>query len=155
MSKTNALRILDTNGIKYSTKEYEFNEDEIDAISVANKINESPEIVFKTLVAKGDKSGYVVFVLPGNYDLDLKKAAKVSNNKSVELIKLKDLQSLTGYLRGGCSPIGMKKQFPTYIDETAILFDDIYCSAGVRGIQVKINPNDLIEVVDGEFADII
>ena len=155
MSKTNALRILDANAIKYSTKEYDFNEDEIDAISVANKINESPEIVFKTLVAKGDKSGYVVFVLPGNYDLDMKKAAKVSENKSVELIKLKDLQTLTGYLRGGCSPIGMKKQFPTYVDETAILYDEIYCSAGVRGMQVKINPNDLVEIVDGEFADII
>lgn len=155
MSKTNALRILDANGIKYSTKEYDFNEDEIDAISVANKINESTEIVFKTLVAKGDKSGYVVFVLPGNFDLDMKKAAKVSNNKSVELIKLKDLQTLTGYLRGGCSPIGMKKQFPTYVDETAILYDEIYCSAGIRGMQVRINPNDLVQLIDGEFADII
>lgn len=154
MSKTNAVRILESMKIDFDTVEYQSNDDEIDAISVANKINADPEIVFKTLVSVGDKSGPCVFVIPGNFELNLKKAAFVSGNKKVELIKLKELQPLTGYIRGGCSPIGMKKLFPTYIDETALLNDYIYCSAGIRGMQLKIKPGDLCEVVEGNFADI-
>lgn len=155
MAKTNALRLLEAQKIEYDTIEYESSENEIDAISVAKKIGEEPEIVFKTLVAQGDKNGAVVFVIPGNYDLDLKKAAKESGNKKVELIKLKDLQPLTGYIRGGCSPIGMKKLFPTYIDESAEIYDHIFCSAGVRGMQLKIKPSDLCKIINGSFADLI
>ena len=155
MAKTNAVRLLDSKKIDYDTGEYEFKEEEIDAISVARKIGEEPEIVFKTLVAAGDKSGHIVFVIPGNYDLDLKKAAKASGNKKVELIKLKDLQSLTGYIRGGCSPIGMKKLFPTFIDETAEMYDFIFCSAGVRGMQLKIEPIKLTEVTEAELVELI
>lgn len=155
MAKTNAIRLLETQKIKYDTTEYEFNEEEIDAVSVARKIKEDPEIVFKTLVAIGDKTGHVVFVIPGNYDLDLRKAAKVSGNKKVELIKLKELQPLTGYIRGGCSPIGMKKLFPTFIDETAELYDKFFCSAGVRGIQLKIDPQDLKKLINAQFCELI
>lgn len=155
MAKTNAVRLLEAQKIKYDTVEYEFNEEEIDAVSVARKIDEEPEIVFKTLVATGDKTGHIVFVIPGNYDLDLKKAAKASGNKKVELIKLKDLQPLTGYIRGGCSPIGMKKLFPTYIDETAELYDELFCSAGVRGMQLKIDPQELKNIINARFCELI
>ncbi|MFA8342531.1 MAG: Cys-tRNA(Pro) deacylase [Rhodothermaceae bacterium] len=155
MAKTNAVRLLEAQKIKYDTVEYEFNEEEIDAVSVARKIGEEPEIVFKTLVATGDKTGHIVFVIPGNYDLDLKKAAKASGNKKVELIKLKDLQPLTGYIRGGCSPIGMKKLFPTYIDETAELYDELFCSAGVRGMQLKIDPQELKNIINARFCELI
>lgn len=155
MKKTNAVRILESNNIEFELFEYEFNEDEIDAVSVANKINAPAEAVFKTLVAIGDKSGYVVFIIPGNAELNLKKAAKVSGNKSVEMIKAKDLLSVTGYIRGGCSPIGMTKKYPSYLEETSQLFEKIYFSAGVRGMQVKVSPHDLVKVTDSTFADII
>lgn len=155
MTKTNAMRILESLNINYEIAEYEFNEDEIDAVSVARKINAEPEIVFKTLVARGDKTGINVFVIPGNFDLNLKKAAHASGDKKIELIKLKELQPLTGYIRGGCSPVGMKKLFTTFIDETAMLNDFIYCSAGVRGIQLKINPEDLEKAVGAILTDLI
>lgn len=154
MTKTNAVRLLEQLKVDFDTVEYESNEDEIDAISVANKINQSPEIVFKTLVARGDKTGECVFVIPGDAELDLKKAAKASGNKKIDLIRLKELQPLTGYIRGGCSPVGMKKLLPTFIDELAQLYDEIYCSAGKRGMQLKIKPNDLLKVVEGEFVEI-
>jgi Cys-tRNA(Pro)/Cys-tRNA(Cys) deacylase len=155
MKKTNAVRIIESRNIKFETKEYEFSEDEIVAVSVANKIGVAPETVFKTLVAKGDKSGYVVFVIPGNAELNLKKAASVSGNKSVEMIKAKDLLSVTGYVRGGCSPIGMTKKFPTYIEETSQLFDNIYFSAGVRGMQILLPPSDLAVASEAVFADLV
>lgn len=155
MKKTNTVRILESKNLKFETKEYEVNEDEIDAVSVANKIGAPPETVFKTLVAKGDKSGYVVFVIPGNAELNLKKAASASGNKSVEMIKAKDLLTVTGYIRGGCSPIGMTKKFPTYIEETSQLFDTIYFSAGVRGMQILLPPSGLADVTEGVFADLI
>jgi Cys-tRNA(Pro)/Cys-tRNA(Cys) deacylase len=155
MKKTNAVRILESNNIPFELFEYEFNEDEIDAISVAGKINVPPEMVFKTLVATGDKTGIVVFVIPGNAELNLKKAAKVSRNKSVEMIKAKDLLSVTGYIRGGCSPIGMLKKYPTYIEETSQLFDRIYASAGLRGMQMKLSPFDLAKITEAEFSDLI
>ena len=155
MPKTNALRILEAAGVAVSTCEYEVDEEALDAVTVARKIGAEPETVFKTLVASGDRTGHLVFVIPGNFELDLKKCAAVSGNKKVEMIKVKELQPLTGYIRGGCSPVGMKKQFPTFIDETAQLCDTIYVSAGVRGMQVKIRPDDLLRVADATYADII
>jgi Cys-tRNA(Pro)/Cys-tRNA(Cys) deacylase len=155
MTKTNAVRILESKKIKFKTFEYEFDENELDAISVARKISANPETVFKTLVARGDKNGINVFVIPGNFELNLKKAATASGNKKVELIKVKELLPLTGYIRGGCSPIGMKKNFPTYIDESAQLFEEIYVSAGVRGMQIYLSPEDLLNICVGEFADLI
>ncbi len=155
MSKTNAIRILESRGISYSTSEYEVSEAELDAVSVAGKIGAPPETVFKTLVTIGDKTGYNVFVIPGNCELDLKKAARASGNRKIEMIKMKDLLPVTGYIRGGCSPIGMKKQFPTFIDETAQLYDEIHVSPGVRGTQVKLSPLDLKNVIDAEFADLV
>lgn len=155
MKKTNAVRILESNNIKFELFEYEFREDEIDAVSVAGKINAPPETVFKTLVAEGDKTGFVVFVIPGNAELNLKKAAAASGNKRVEMIKAKDLLSVTGYIRGGCSPIGMTKKYPTYIEETSQLFDKIHASSGVRGMQMKLSPFDLANITDAEFADLI
>lgn len=153
--KTNAIRILESRNILHSTIEYESNEEEIDAISVAHKINVEPEMVFKTLVARNEKNELLVFVIPGNFELNLKKAASASGSKKIEMIKVKELQPLTGYIRGGCSPIGMKKQFPTFIDETAQLYDKIYCSAGVRGMQINLSPIDLSVVTQSAFADLI
>lgn len=155
MSKTNAIRILEAKGITHETYEYEFSEDEIDAISVAAKIGADKESVFKTLVTRGDRNGINVFCIPADTELNLKKAAAASGNKSIEMIKMKELLPLTGYIRGGCSPIGMKKEHPTYIDETAQLFDQIYVSAGIRGMQVKLNPDELRSLVNAEYADLV
>ncbi|MBQ5925861.1 MAG: Cys-tRNA(Pro) deacylase, partial [Paludibacteraceae bacterium] len=126
-----------------------------DAGHVAESLGENIEQVFKTLVLKGDKSGYFVCVIPGNHEVDLKKAAKVSGNKNCDLIPMKDLLPTTGYIRGGCSPIGMKKPFPTYIHTTAADFDHIYISAGVRGLQIQIAPTDLITVSNATICNII
>jgi Cys-tRNA(Pro)/Cys-tRNA(Cys) deacylase len=152
--KTNAVRILESRHIPHVIVAYESDDEAIDAVSVAHKIAAEEESVFKTLVARGDKTGINVFCLPGNFDLDLKKAAAASGNKSVELIAVKELQPLTGYIRGGCSPIGMKKQFPTYIDDTAKLYDRIYVSAGMRGQQILISPLDLADVAEAHFAEL-
>lgn len=155
MSKTNAIRILELKGIEFQTVKYDFNENELDAASVAKKVKAEPETVFKTLVARGNKTGINVFCIPGNYELNLKKAAKVSGNKSIELVKVKELLPLTSYIRGGCSPIGMKKKYPTFIDETAQLFEKIYISAGVIGTQIIISPNQLSELIGSEYVDLI
>lgn len=155
MLKTNAIRILEKNKIKFSTSEYEVDESALDAVTVAEKIGAEIESVFKTLIARGDKNGINVFVIPGNFELDLKKAAKISGNKKIEMIKMKELLPLTGYIRGGCSPIGMKKLYPTFIDETSQLYEQIYISAGVRGMQINLKSDDLLEVVEAEYADII
>lgn len=155
MSKTNAIRILEVNNIKYSTASYIVDAEKLDAVTVAHQINADPECVFKTLVTRGDKNGINVFCIPGNLELNLKKAASASNNKKVEMIKVKEITEITGYIRGGCSPVGMKKDFPTYIDETAQLFDEIYISSGMRGMQIKVSPNDLCEVIKGSFFDLI
>lgn len=155
MQKTNAMRILESNNISYKYFEYDVDENDLSGVTVAKKINASKDEVFKTLVASGDKTGYCVFCIPVEFELNLKKAAYASSNKSVELIKQKDLLNITGYIRGGCSPIGMKKQFPTYLDETAQLFDEIFVSAGIRGIQIKLNPNDLSKLLNAHFADLI
>lgn len=155
MNKTNAVRILESKKIEHEVMEYGTSDDEIDAVSVAKKIGAEIESVFKTLVTRGDKTGINVFCIPANCELNLKKAAQASGNKNIEMTKMVELLPLTGYIRGGCSPIGMKKQFPTFIDETSQLFEKIYVSAGVRGMQVKLSPIDLKELVEAEFADII
>jgi Cys-tRNA(Pro)/Cys-tRNA(Cys) deacylase len=155
MSKTNAIRILESKNINFETQSYEVDENDLSGITVANKIGADPETVFKTLVCIGDKTGNVVFCIPVITELNLKKAATVSNNKKVEMIKLNELLPLTGYVRGGCSPIGMKKLFPTFIDETAQLFENIFVSAGVRGTQIKINPDSLLDIINGRYADLI
>lgn len=144
MTKTNVMRLLDAAGVHYRTAEYEYDESDLSGQHAAEQLDLPAEQVFKTLVARGDKSGPVVFCIPVLDELDLRRAAAVSGNKKVELIHLKELLPLTGYLRGGCSPIGMKKKFPTYIDETCILFDEIAVSAGARGKQIILSPDDLI-----------
>lgn len=153
--KTNAIRILESNRIPHSIIEYAVNENELDAVSVAHKINFEPERVFKTLVARNEKNEVMVFVIPGNYELDLKKAASASSSKRIDMIKVAEILPLTGYIRGGCSPIGMKKQYPIFIDNSAELFDSISVSGGMRGIQIIINPYDLLRVVKAKFADLI
>jgi Cys-tRNA(Pro)/Cys-tRNA(Cys) deacylase len=154
MSKTNAIRILEANKIPHTTHIYEVDED-LTGITVANKIGADPDSVFKTLVAVGDNNSIFVFCLPVTAELNLKKAASASGNKKLEMLKMKDLFPITGYIRGGCSPIGMKKKFPAYIDETARLFEKIFVSAGIRGTQVCLSPLDLQELIEAEFADII
>ncbi len=153
MSKTNVIRILETNKIYHTIHNYEVDED-LSGITVANKIGAEPDSVFKTLVTIGDKKNINVFCIPVTTELNLKKAASVCGNKKIEMLKMKDLLLTTGYIRGGCSPIGMKKKFPTYIDETAQLFEKIYVSAGVRGTQVYISPLDLQNITEAIFADI-
>ncbi|MBN1449031.1 MAG: Cys-tRNA(Pro) deacylase [Bacteroidetes bacterium] len=152
--KTNATRILECHNIPHEQITYDSSDGEIDAITVADKIGAEHEQVFKTLVARGDKTGVVVFCVPGPLELDLKKAAAASGNKKVEMIAVKELLPLTGYVRGGCSPIGMKKQYPTWIDETALLFESIYVSAGAHGAQILIAPRHLADLIDAVFADI-
>ena len=153
--KTNAVRILEANNIPHTTVTYEVNETDLSGITVANKIGIDAERVFKTLVTRGDKNGINVFCIPVTEELDLKKAGLASDNKKVEMIKEKELLPLTDYIKGGCSPIGMKKKYPTYIDETAQLFDEIYVSAGIRGMQVKLDPDDLLKIVGGIFVELI
>ena len=152
--KTNAARLLDKAGIAYNLIPYEFDENDLAAQHVADSLGQPIERVFKTLVLHGDRSGHIVCVVPGNGEVDLKALAKVSGNKKVEMIAMKDLLQVTGYIRGGCSPVGMKKRFPTYFHTTALDQDVIYVSAGVRGLQVEIAPHDLINYVQAMIADI-
>ena len=147
ISKTNAARLLDAAGIAYELVPYEVDEDNLAADHVAEQLGEDIEQVFKTLVLRGDKSGFFVCVMPGNFEVDLKVAARISGNKNCEMLHVKELLPTTGYIRGGCSPIGMKKPFPTFIHESALLYDYIYVSAGIRGLQLKIAPQDLIDFV--------
>lgn len=151
--KTNAMRLLDTSSIPYIEHEYD-PEKALSAKEVANIMNQDVEQVFKTLVTVGKSKEHYVFVVPGEGELDLKKAAKVSGEKFIEMIPQKDLLPLTGYIHGGCSPLGMKKKFKTFIDETAQLFDTIFVSGGKRGLQIEVNPLKLAEVVEATFADI-
>lgn len=152
INKTNAARLLDKAKIAYELIPYEVDENDLSAVHVAASLSEDINCVFKTLVLHGDKSGYFVCVIPGENEVDLKLAAKVSSNKKCDLIPVKELLPLTGYIRGGCSPIGMKKLFPTYIHETCIQFPYIYISAGVRGLQLKLAPQDLIKEVRAEVC---
>lgn len=144
VQKTNVARLLDAAGIGYELIPYSWSEDDLSAVHVAAELGEDIEQVFKTLVLRGDRNGIFVCVMPGDSEVDLKVAARISGNKSCEMLHMKELLPTTGYIRGGCSPIGMKKAFPTFIHETACLYDHIYISAGVRGLQVKIAPSDLI-----------
>ena len=155
LEKTNAARLLDAAGIAYELVPYEVDENDLAAAHIAQQLGEPLEQVFKTLILKGDRSSYFVCVLPGGEELDLKKAAKVSGNKSCDLIPMKELLPVTGYIRGGCSPVGMKKAFPTYIEESAQLYDYIYVSAGVRGLQFKIAPDALTGYVGAVYADLV
>jgi len=152
VKKTNVARLLDKAGICYELIPYEVDENDLSARHVAAGLNENIEQVFKTIVLHGDKSGYFVCVIPGEEEIDLKLAAKVSGNKKCDLLPLKALLPTTGYIRGGCSPIGMKKTFPTYIHETCLHFPYIYVSAGVRGLQIKIAPEDLIQETHAEIC---
>ena len=154
IEKTNAARLLDRARISYDLIPYEFDENDLAAQHVADSLGQPIERVFKTLVLHGDRSGHIVCVVPGNGEVDLKALAKVSGNKKVEMIAMKDLLAVTGYIRGGCSPIGMKKKFPTYFHTTALDFETIYVSAGVRGLQVELARSDLIGYVDGVVADV-
>ncbi|TWV15175.1 Cys-tRNA(Pro) deacylase [Bacteroidaceae bacterium HV4-6-C5C] len=152
INKTNAARLLDKAKIAYELIPYEVDEDDLSAVHVAANLGEDIDLVFKTLILHGDKTGYFVCVIPGEHEVDLKFAAKVSGNKKCDLIPVKELLPLTGYIRGGCSPIGMKKQFPTYIHETCMNYPYIYISAGQRGLQLKLNPNDLIKEVRADVC---
>jgi len=154
MVKTNAVRLVEQAKLPFRTTSYEYDENDLSGLHAAEAIGMPPEQVFKTLVAKGDKTGVSVFCIPVCCSLDLKKAAKVSGNKKLDLIPVKDLIALTGYIRGGCSPIGMKKQYPTYVDEAAVLFDEIAVSAGVRGQQIIMNPDHLIVYVNMIICDL-
>jgi Cys-tRNA(Pro)/Cys-tRNA(Cys) deacylase len=147
--KTNAVRILESAGIRCELREYDVDEDDLSAPRVAEKIGMPPEQVFKTLVARGDRSGVVIACIPANAELDLKALATASGNKKVELVPVKEVLGLTGYIRGGVSPVGSRKPYPFYLDETADLWDVISVSAGVRGCQMLVSPDDLIRVTEG------
>lgn len=155
LEKTNAARLLDKAGISYQLISYTVDETDLSAIHVAGQLNQPVEGVFKTLVLKGDKTGYFVCIIPGAGELDLKRAAKMSGNKNCDMIPMKELLSITGYIRGACSPVGMKKHFPTFIHESCLAFDSIYVSAGKRGLQLHVNPTDLIAEVKATVGYLI
>lgn len=154
INKTNVARLLDKAGIKYELIPYVVDESDLSAQHIAAQLDEDINRVFKTLVLRGDKTGLFVCVIPGNMEVNLKAAAKISSNKSAEMIAVKELLPLTGYIRGGCSPIGMKKHYPTYFHSTCLDFNYIYVSAGVRGIQLKLSPKELVGFVNGTVADV-
>jgi Cys-tRNA(Pro)/Cys-tRNA(Cys) deacylase len=153
--KTNALRILESMGIAHDVAAHPVGEEHFDAVAVAGLLGVNPDILFKTLVAHDERGSPLVFVVPGNTELDLKKAARAADAKKVELISLRDLTPLTGYVRGGCSPVGMKKKLPTWIDEIASSYDRIYVNAGARGMQMIIAPADLLRAADALYADLV
>lgn len=155
MTKTNAARILDSLDIRYELISYEFDESDLSAVTVAQKLGQNIEQVFKTLVLRGDKTGVFICIIPGGEELNLKKAARVSGNKSVDMVPVKEILGLTGYIRGGCSPLAMKKKYSGFIDESCQLFDHIFVSAGIRGTQIKISPVDLIKASSFEVADLV
>lgn len=150
--KTNAMRILDQSKIPYSTKEYDYDETDLSGVHAAEEMGIPPETVFKTLVTKGEGKNYYVFCIPVASELDLKKCAQIAKCKSIEMIHVKDLLGITGYIRGGCSPIGMKKLFPTFIDESASSYETIFVSAGQRGHQIGLAPEALANLVHASFA---
>lgn len=152
--KTNVMRLLEQAGIAYDTSSYEVDESDLSGVRAASKLGVSPELVFKTLVARGDKNGIAVFCIPVAEELDLKKCAAVTHDKRIEMIHVREMQEVTGYIRGGCSPVGMKRKYPVYIDESARLFERIYVSAGVRGVQVIVGPAALAAYIEADFADI-
>lgn len=155
MTKTNAARLLDAAKIAYDLITYEVDENDLSAIHVASQLGEDIAVVFKTLVLRGDKNGIFVCIIPGAEEVDLKKAAKVSGNKSCAMIQMKELLPLTGYVRGGCTVLGMKKSYPAFIHESCLEHEKIYISAGMRGMQIHIATNDLIKVAHLTTADLI
>ncbi|MBQ3859363.1 MAG: Cys-tRNA(Pro) deacylase [Clostridia bacterium] len=155
MTKTNAMRLLENAGIPFETGEYEVDESDLSGVHAAKVLGLDPDCMFKTLVCRDDRGGYQVFCIPVAYELDLKKCAAAAGVKRCEMIHVKELLPLTGYIRGGCSPVGMKKKFPTCIDETAVLCEKIYVSAGQRGLQLIVNPEALRSFLDAKFADLI
>lgn len=154
MTKTNAMRLLTQAGIAYRTAEYVYDENDLNGMHAAEGIGMPPEQIFKTLVARGEKHGLAVFCIPVCCELNLKKAAQAAGEKKIDLIAVKELLPTTGYIRGGCSPVGMKKLLPTYIDESAILYDEIGVSAGARGCQLLLAPQDLIDYVNMRLHDL-
>lgn len=154
-TKTNAMRLLEQAKIPYRAAEYQFDENDLNGMHAAEGLGMPPEQVFKTLVSHGEKRGFCVFCIPVCCELDLKKAAKASGDKKIELVHVKELLGLTGYIRGGCSPIGMKKKFPTFLEEAAQLYDEIAVSAGQRGRQIILNPMDLADFTGAELTDLI
>ncbi len=152
---TNAMRILKALGVSFTVAEYPAGDAHLDAVSVARVLGVQPEIVFKTLVARSEKAEPLVFCIPGPSELDFKKAARAAGAKKVDLVPLRDLTPLTGYVRGGCSPIGMKKKYPTWIDEIALVYDRIYVNAGARGLQLIISPAELCRAADARTADLV
>ena len=153
-SKTNAVRIVEQKGFACKEAFYEFDPDDLNGTHAANAIGLPGEQVYKTLVARGPRNGITVFCIPVCCELDLKKAAKAAGDKNIELVPVKELLALTGYIRGGCSPIGMKKKYPTYIDEMCQIFDEIAVSAGERGHQIILHPDALIALTDAKLVDI-
>lgn len=154
VSKTNAMRLLEAAGIAFSVKEYEVSDGEISGAAVAVKLDQEPERVFKTLVTEGKNTGLNVFVIPVSAELDLKKAAVAVGDKYIKMIKNRDLLPKTGYIHGGCSPFGMKKLYPTFIDETAQLFDTVFVSGGKIGLQVEVAPGDLLKITEAKYCDL-
>ena len=153
--KTNAMRILDSLGIGYTIHTYEWDEEHLDAVHAAEKAGLELEKVYKTIVMQNSEKKIFVFCLPAEFSVSLKKARALTGSKEIDLIKMDDLLKLTGYIRGGCSPLGMKKHYPTFISELAELEDTIYVSAGQRGMQLEVNPDDLVRAADAEYADFI
>ena len=154
-TKTNAVRLVQQAGIHVREEFYEFDENDLNGNHAAEAIGKPAEEVFKTLVARGERTGINVFCIPVCFELDLKKAAKAAGDKNMAMIPVKELLSLTGYIRGGCSPVGMKKKYPTFMDETAQLYDEIAVSAGARGHQMLLNPEELARLVAAKFVDLI
>ncbi len=154
VGKTNAMRLLEQAGIAFRIETYEFDEEHLSGEHVASQVSLPADQIFKTLVVRGDKQGIMVFCIPVTMELDLKKAAKAAGDKKIEMTHVKELLGLTGYIRGGCSPVGMKKKYPTWIDETAMLYDEIAVSAGVRGAQIIINPEALKIFTEAAYADV-
>ncbi|TAE32174.1 MAG: Cys-tRNA(Pro) deacylase [Candidatus Kapaibacterium sp.] len=155
MAKTNACRILDKHKIVYELREYEWSEEELDAVSVARKIGLPAAQVFKTLILMGDVLKYFVVIIPAEAELHLKNTARITGNKSCSMLPVKELLPLTGYIRGGCSPIGMKKHFPTFLDESALQHSRISISPGQRGMQVLLAPNDLVQVAEAKIVNLV
>ena len=155
INKTNAARLLDREKIPYGLIPYRYDENDLAAVHVAEELHEPIGRVFKTLVLRGERNGILVCVIPGDGELDLKKAARVSGDKSVGMLRMKELLPVTGYVRGGCSPVGMKKRFPVFIHSSCLDFDTIYISAGVRGLQIELAPSDLIRATGATVADLL
>ncbi|WP_298842857.1 Cys-tRNA(Pro) deacylase [Clostridium sp.] len=155
MIKTNVMRILDKMKVEYDVMTYEVKDDKIDGLSVAKKIGRDEKYLYKTIVTHANSKEVYVIVIPVGEEIDFKKVARVTNEKSIEMLDLRDLQKCTGYIRGGCSPIGMKKKYKTFIDKRALEIDTIIVSAGKIGFQIEINPNSLKNIIDGKFADLI